>query len=145
MHTAIVSLRPFHLMHGCDPHLPTDVSSGTPHNLEVDVHQYGLSLTQHIKDTYTTACLAQDKLDVSHKRCYDATHRTFILTKVAWSFSICLPVNKVVCLSSHRLTGGSAVSFAGCLTSCTKYLIWKPVLSPLLMYNAFSRTYPLHL
>ena len=66
---------PFYLVNGRDPRLPTDVSSSTPHDLEVDVHQYGLSLTQYIKDAHTAARHAQDKSDVSRKRYCDATYR----------------------------------------------------------------------
>ena len=54
---------------------------------------------------------------------------SFILTKVDWFFCIYLPVNQVVCLSSHRVIRGPTESFADCPTFCTKFLTWKPVLS----------------
>ena len=70
---------------------------------------------------------------------------SFILTKVAWFFCMCPHVNQVFRRSSHRVIRGPSESFADCPTFCTKFLTWKPVLSPPPTYNVFSSTYLLNI
>ena len=65
---------PFYLVHGRDPRLPTDVLAGTQRDLDIDAYQYGLSLTQHIKDAYTSAQAHQETADLSRKHAYDSHH-----------------------------------------------------------------------
>ena len=51
---------PYYLVHGRDPKLPTSVIFGSKAQLRHDAQQYGLDLTQRLRDSFLAALAVQD-------------------------------------------------------------------------------------
>ena len=65
---------PYYLVHGRNPKLPTSVIFGSKAQLRHDAQQYGLDLTQRLRDSFQAAPAVQENADDLRKKRYDQSH-----------------------------------------------------------------------
>ena len=65
---------PYYLVHSRDPKLPTSVIFGSKAQLRHDAQQYGLDLTQRLRDSFQAALAVQENADDLRKKRYDQSH-----------------------------------------------------------------------